>query len=213
MAPIHETDVAEERSARAQWEHYELWEKVVVRARRKRGLWIGATVLVFFGLSAVPIVLERLPHWRAIEASRVLAQEVSKMKREAAADQHAYRIRFAGQGSLSFRVEKSANCFEPSGAVVREGTLMASAHAEKFSLLSPTRGKEIGIPGLSETFCYDPLEGSSVEWSNQEQMAGFGIIPRQDIEVPGSAVNELTIRRDRLSVLLLNGQSAEISFE
>ena len=50
MVPIHDTDVAEERWSQAEWENYELWEKVELKLKRKKQLWILATFLVFLAL-------------------------------------------------------------------------------------------------------------------------------------------------------------------
>ena len=201
MVPIHDTDLAEERWSKAEWSNYELWEKIEVRLRRMRRLWIAATIVVFLMLSSVPIVMDRAPKWRALRFSRKLAQEINWLKREAGTEQRPYRIQFKKDGSLDYAIEKLQKCGDPSGVSVKNSSLNAGAGG--FVLLSAVRGSELGIPGLVDSFCYDPLQGSDAT-TKGEGLVGFGILP----------VNDLTAQRtDRLSVLLLRGQSAEISFD
>ncbi|MCM2321641.1 MAG: hypothetical protein NDJ90_00085 [Oligoflexia bacterium] len=201
MAPIYESDIAEERFARSEWNHYELWEKVEVRLRRHRRLWIAGTVVLFLVLSSVPTVVDQRPKWASLGAIRVLGQELNRLKREAALGHSAYRLRFAGEGSLDFTVEKTANCLATQGESVRTGTLRKSGIA--LSLLNEAQGAAIGVPGLKEGFCFDPLlgaEGSSAAGT----LGGFAIIPAKDLTEG---------RNDRLSVLLLNGPTGEVSVE
>ncbi len=198
MAPIHDTDVAEERWNQATWNQYELWEKVEHRARRKKRLWIAGTIGVFLLLSAVPILRDRWPKWASLGAARRLAREVNLMKREASVAHAAFRIRF--NGALEFQIEKSASCSE-GGAVVRKGSLREGDRG--YALIAPAAGEELGVPGLIESFCYDYLSGSEPVLKGRP-LVGFGIIP----------VNDLAEKRtDRVSMLLLGGPSAEPSFD
>ena len=43
MVPIYESDVAEERWSKSEWNHYELWEKVEQRVRRHPGAVEGGS--------------------------------------------------------------------------------------------------------------------------------------------------------------------------
>src|SRR5437868_6887859 len=110
MVPVHDTDIAAERWSKAEWQHYELWEKIEIRLRRRKWLWITATVSVFMGLSSIPIVLDRSPKWLTLRLSRKLAQEINWMKREAGIEQRAFRLRFVSGTTLSYVVETSAHC-------------------------------------------------------------------------------------------------------
>ncbi|MCM2276759.1 MAG: hypothetical protein NDJ89_01625 [Oligoflexia bacterium] len=197
MAPIYESDLAEERYAQTEWNHYELWEKVEVRLRRHRRLWIAGTVVLFLLLSSVPIVLDQRPKWATLGAVRGLGEELNRMKREAALDRAAFRLVFAGGGSLAYRVEKATSCEAGvAGAPVREGVLPGGS----LVLLEPRQGEALGLQGLLESFCYDPIVGSSLAQGTH----GFAVIPAGDLTVA---------RSDRLSVLVLGGASGEVSFE
>jgi hypothetical protein len=208
MVPIHDTDIGEERWDKAAWESYELWEKIELRLRRRKRLWIFGTVLLFIMLSAVPIVRDRLPKWTTETAARRLAQEVNRIKRDANIDRSAYRIRFNESGSLSYQVERVKSCAEAKGVVLRTEALLSKSKLGSYVLLTSQQGVEIGAPGLVQSFCYDYLAGSEGALNGQT-IIGFGIMPAQDL----SANNLTAPRMDRLSVLLLSGPLAEISFD
>lgn len=203
MAPIYDTDIAQSRWDKANWENYELWEKVAHRHRRNRRMWIIATAVVFVLLSSVPIILDRWDKWSTLAASRRLAEEINRLKRDAGLDHAAYRLRFAGDGKLEYTIEKAKSCSDPGAAVVRSGSLYGAQGLSKYVLVMPEAGSSVGIPGLLRDFCYDYLSGSDTVLKG-DAVAGFGIIPVKDL-----AEN----RQDRLSILLLDGPSAVPMFD
>jgi hypothetical protein len=214
MAPVHETDIASERWSKAEWSHYELWEKLELKLRRRKLIWISATVAVFLALSSVPIILDRAPKWTAMSISRRLAQVINGMKSEASLKHQAHRIRFAADGSLGYEIERVSSCsatqaeagakgmaMAKGSEVVRLGSLDPGGNREPFVLLSPEQAPAFQIPGIVSSFCYDPYAGAVTDGS---ALVGFGILSAKD----------LTERRpDRLSVLLIQGASAELSFD
>jgi hypothetical protein len=205
MVPIYESDVAEERWSKTEWNHYELWEKVEQRIRRHNRLWIAATVLVFLLLSSVPIVMDQYPRWTALAATRRLGQEIEHMKRDAAMAHVPFRLRFipSAESGVQFQVEKLEKCSQPVGTVVRTGSLVSAAQGMKFQFLTRQMGESLSIPGLLEDFCYDPLQGSDPAVRG-DSVAGFAIAPVKDLA---------DHRADRIAVLLLVGPSAELSFD
>jgi hypothetical protein len=203
MAPIYDTDVAKQRWEQGEWDHYELWEKVEHRLRRYRRIWIGSTVAVFIALSSVPIIMDRSWKWASLGASRHLAQEINRLKKEAGIDHAAYRIRFKGDGSLAYQIEKANSCSDPHTTVVRSGSLVPEEKLAGFTLLNHAHGQGASLPGLVEDLCYDYLSGSDTVLRG-DAVAGFGIVPAKDLAEQ---------RMDRLAILLVNGPSAEISFE
>jgi hypothetical protein len=205
MVPIYESDVADERWSKSEWNHYELWEKVEQRIRRHNRLWIVATALVFLGLSSVPIIMDRSPKWTTLAGLRNLGQEVNDLKREAGLRNKAYRIRFSGEGSLSYVVERTEHCTDaPSRATVeKRGSLVPEGKLAKYVLLTRARGESLKVPGLLEEFCYDPLNGSA-PFVAGESVSGFGVIPAADLA---------SGRMDRMSVLVVSGASGEVAFE
>lgn len=205
MAPIHDTDVAEERWMKSEWENFELWEKVEVRIRRKKRFWIFATVVVFLFLSAIPIMLDRLPKWRARRIARHLAIEINRIKIEAGLSRAAYRLKLVDEGNLKYIVEKVPSCASPQGQIIRSGFLAGgySRDPHSYTWIPQNRAQELGVPGMVNDFCYDYLLGNSAA-THDSSVIGFGFLP----------VNDLAVSRlDRLSILLLTGPSAEISFD
>jgi hypothetical protein len=206
MAPVHNTDLADERWSQAEWEHYELWESVEVRLRRRMWLCIALTAVVFIALSSVPIIIDRAPKWTALSLSRHLSQQVTSLKRETAELKQSLRIRFE-PGTLNYVVERAARCADSSSSSwtrVRQGSLASkTSHADGYALLSPEQGAALNLPGLAHSFCYDPLAGADTA-QKSGQLSGFGIVPVKDLAES---------RSDRVSLLLLRGSSAEMSFE
>lgn len=203
MVPLHDSDLANERWSQAEWENYELWEKVELRLQRKKRIWIAATVFVFILLSAVPITVDRWPKWTTRIVARHLAQEMNRIKREASIDRAAYRLKFNEDEKLAYTVEKVPNCNSSQGEVVRSGAFLDDSTKNKYVWLSTSKGSELGIPGLVGEFCYDYLLGSDAVFKG-DSITGIGIIP----------ANDLTLKRlDRLTLLIFSGPSAEISFD
>lgn len=209
MAPIYDSDVAEKRWSQAEWTQFEFWEKVEHRLRRNKRFWVISTGLIFLAISSIPVVMDQRPRWVSVATARVLAQEINQLKREASLEHLAFRIRFAAEGGLDYFVERSESCQSSRWVAVRQGSLLSklskllTGAAGSFVLLSPEVAEKAEIPGLVTEFCYDPLQGSAPSLQGQNQV-GFGIAPANDLA---------TERFDRLSVLLISGSSAELSFD
>jgi hypothetical protein len=210
MVPIHDTDVGSERWAQEEWENYELWEKVEVRLRRQKRLWIFATALVFVVLSGIPIVIDRWPKWSSRVVLRHLVQEMSKMKREAGVLRGALRLRFLDSDQLTYQIEKVSDCqTSRPGEVMNSGRLGSVSGSglgpdqTHFVLVDSKRGDELGVPGLQAEFCYDHLTGFGAA-SEGKEVVGFGVISSSDL---------IQKRLDRMSILLLSGPSAEVSID
>ncbi|MBU6374454.1 MAG: hypothetical protein KGQ59_00505, partial [Bdellovibrionales bacterium] len=70
----------------------------------------------------------------------------------------------------------------------------------ELSWIASHRAQEMGVPGVLEDFCYDPVHGSQ-QTPRSQDFAAFMISPVKNLSP------------DRISSVLLNGPSAEISFE
>jgi hypothetical protein len=203
MVPIPESDLGQGGWSKVEWENYELWEKIEVRLRRKKRLWIFATVVTFFALSAVPMAMDRWPKWMTRSIARALGQEVNRVKREACIAHAPYRIRLTDESNLNYVVEKVTACDRSSGELIRTGVLATGDWVKHYVWLSVSKSNTLGIPGLVSQFCYDPLTGSDL-YKIGEPLAGFAISP----------VSDLTEKRlDRTTVLLVSGPFSEISFD
>lgn len=200
MVPIHESDLAENRWKEAQWNYYELWEKVEQRFRRKRTLLVFAVVLVFLALSSIPIVKDRAPKWTGFAAARRLASELDRAKLRAAQIGRAVKLEvFAVADGLAYRTSLVEHCgAAESVEVLREGPLLRASGDEVFTLLEGAAADRLGLKTMQNQFCYSPL--------SQENLseATFGILPAKDLTED---------RLDRLSIVRIAGSSADISFD
>ena len=215
MTPLHEGDLAEERWLQSEWGTYELWEKQELRLKRRQRIWIITTGIIFLILSSIPILIDRWPKWFAVSVARVMAQEINRLKKDAIVNRAAFRLELTESLGLGYRVRKVANCGGTKsesysdqelnlgdGQIVRTGYFVEESLRAKYAWLTPEQGEALNIPGLVQEICYDDLLGNSAA-ARGVPVIGIGIIP----------ANDLTEKRlDRISVLLLSGPSAEISF-
>lgn len=197
MAPVHDTDLSENRWDREEWRSFELWEKVEQRLRKRKRIWIAATLVGYVLLCSLPVFSEMVPKWNTLSLVRELADALNDVKVTAALQQKTLRLKFAGAGRLDYVVEVLESCQQEAGQVLRSGRL--EDPDARFHLLDPKMGAELGVPGLVTEYCYDPLEGSG-----KEDLRGFAVIPVKDLTEP---------RIDRLSLLTINGKNGEISFD
>lgn len=205
MVPIHQSDVAEERWNKAEWENYELWERVEVRLKRQKQFWVFGTLFLSLCLSAVPIAMDRWPKWKTRSYARLLAQELNQVKRDAGIEHAPFRMSVSDVHPLELIVERVSACSDAHGEVIRTISLGqdSSQTGQAFAFLSANEGSVMGIPGIVKSFCYDHLMGSDAAVKG-EGLVGFGIIPAQDIAGQ---------RIDRATLLLLSGPSAEMMFD
>lgn len=199
MAPIYETDLIGERTSPEEWRNFELWEVIEQRQKRNRRLWFIATAIVSLVLLSVPTVMENRSRWSALKISRLLAEKINSMKRLAAVNRTPYRISFEASKSSHYKIEKLVRCADSQGLLV-EGP--APLQEEEYALLSPEKGKELGVPGLLTSFCYDPVIGSPE--IKEDAVSGFAIGAANDLEQQ---------KYDAVSIVLLKGPLAEISFK
>ena len=207
MVPIYDTDVAEERWSKAEWEQYELWEKVELRLKRRKRLWVLGTFLLFLTLFSLPIIAEQRPKRASLYATRRIAQEINRMKVEAGLNRSAYRLQFLTPSS--YEIVRLNSCAERAGQVVRSGSFSECSEIP-LKLLDMNSRETEGLPGLVREFCYDPISGS--EPANRgENVVGFAVQPEQAARMTENGAPEGAL--SSTSLLLLSGSSAEISFE
>jgi hypothetical protein len=205
LAPIHDTDLAEERYHQASWENFELWEKIEQRQRKRRRLLILFTFVLFLVLAAVPPLKDRLPKWKSLAAARKLGEIVSKLKKDASIEKMAYRIRVSDSDArhLAYSIEKANTCTDTQWTSVSAGTLLSEKDSPQFMTLTTAQGVQNDIPGLTQEFCYDAHQGSNSA-SDEESIQAVGFVPVQDLSEN---------RKDRISLLAITGKSGVLSFE
>lgn len=202
MAPIYDSDLSEQRWAQEEWKTYELWDKTEKRHRNKRRRWIMVTAALFVLLSSVPVVLDSFPKWTTLWMVRRIAVVINDAKRHAVIEHKAFRVVLLDNAKMGIRIEVGPSCKGSHWEVVSEKPLLNSDSAKDYLLIKPSMATDLGIPGLVDSYCYDSLKGSS----NTE--SGPGIVA-----IAAIPAKDLTERRlDRLSILVLKGDEAEISF-
>ena len=173
--PIHETDLEENRFRSDEWKYYELWEKVEVRLRRRKALWMFLVVVIFLAISSVPVFLDQAPRWRGKAALRELADQINQIKVEVIAEQKPIRLSFEGN---HYKVELVPSCESMEiGTVLREGELLTPMTSQELVRLSREEGAQLGIGVLADQFCYHPTQGFM---GFQAGAFAFGIIPKSD---------------------------------
>jgi len=202
MVPIHESDVAENRWKDDEWRQFELWERIELRLRRKK-IWIVlAVAFVFVAILAVPIIQDRLPKWRALNAMRVLAVRANQMKVDAAALGVPLRLRIENSAEgPQYLIERVERCNSASTARAWGGGSVFD-HPEigsEFVVFEPKDAAKLGLERVTTDVCYDPtgLEAS-------ERIQALGILSAKDLT---------SGRLDRASFLNFSGLFAEIDFD
>lgn len=202
MAPVHDTDLdsEEERTRGAdwsqeEWKDYELWEKIAVRAKRRKRLLMLLTAALFLVLLAIPVWRERSPLWRANQAATRLAREISLAKKDAALTGLAVRLtlepaKTGEPAGLWLRKDRLASCADKP--VSTETIAIREASAE-LQWLPADRALEWSVPTVITTLCYDPLSGADTG-------GNFAIIPVKDLAAG---------RADRVAVLQVSGAGAD----
>jgi hypothetical protein len=206
MAPIHESDLAEKRWHDAEWKNFELWEKIEIRIKRARLLWILGTGFLFLFLASIPILMDRGPRWKALRATRMMAQLCNQTKRMSIESGKAVRLRLMEGAGLRFAFEESDKCDAPSESWILRGegrVLKGDRESAFLSVLSPAQGQELGVPGLTLSFCYDSLVGAAAQ-TQPGALEGIAVIPVADLEEK---------RSDRVAVLLVSESVGELTFE
>ncbi|MBL7715011.1 MAG: hypothetical protein JNL01_06045 [Bdellovibrionales bacterium] len=204
MDPILESDLGTERWAKAEWRTFELWERIEARLKRRKRIIIGSAVVVFFMLSSIPVVQDRLPAWRSRMAARDLAREISRAQVLAGISFSAIRLRFTDRKRMTFEVTGHTDCrHTESGFPIRAGILKSRSELQ---ILSKDQQGNFGLAQLVDEFCFQSREGVSFAKATDPnvQALGFAVLPAADVDA---------MRSDRLSLLVLSGPSAEISYE
>jgi len=202
LVPIHESDLAENRWKDDEWRQFELWERIELRLRKKRGWIILGACFIFISILAAPVISDRLPKWRALHAMRALAVHANQMKVDAASLGVPLRLRIenSAEGPL-YLIERVDRCDSPSQIKVWGGGTIFSepSRGSQFSIFDPKDAGSEGLERVTTAVCYDPL---SVEEAKPVQALGI------------LTVKDLAERRlDRIAFLNFSGLFAEIDFD
>ena len=194
--PIHESDQAENRWNQAEWNTYELWEKLEIKQRRKRRWILGSACVVFLMISAVPVVREWTPRWQTLRAARLMAQELGMIKLEAVQLQSSIRIRRTGD--QSWAVESAPDCSSPSFTPIRTAEL----RVPEVRWLSTEEASRSSL-NTQDSYCFSPFARES-EATTEAPRAHFAFASNQDAPL---------VRTDRIAVVSISSWDAVARFE
>jgi hypothetical protein len=178
-----------------EWRNFELYEKVRVREHRKRFWIITLAVLLFFTLCAVPVVDERLPKWKTLDAARSILIRLEKMKTRSIQEKKPIRVSFRESGELV--MELVADCKSQTAIQVIEKEIW-SKDPENFKVLSRSELDHFKLKVGSDEICFDPVFGLD----GVKNQIVLVVVPVKDLSAE---------RLDRASYVILEGESAKIS--
>ena len=183
-----------------QYLEVELYEKILVRERRRNGILITLTFLLFMFLSGIPVYKERFPKWQSLQAARKIAVAIEKLKTESIQLKKPLQLSLLENGQM--KVEQLSSCSAAIGSTpVAEGLLYEKiwTHAQNdMALMNEVESKKFNMNFVVQRICFDPVEGLSA-----------ARMKRVIVVVP---VNDLAESRlDRASYVEIESSSAKIS--
>ena len=105
-----------------QYLEVELYEKIVVRERRRKAVFITLTFTIFLFLCGIPVYNERFPKWESLKAARKIAVEIEKLKTESLQLKKPLLLSILETGQL--RVEQVSHCSSASAEVPKSEGLL-----------------------------------------------------------------------------------------
>lgn len=183
------------------WKHYELYEKVRIRERRKKIFWITLALACFSALASIPVVQTQLPKWKTYAQIRVLAIKVEKLKTQVIQNKQAMRLEFKEHGLVEF--QEVSQCTKAAKVLRVTETFSWKVNQGQDSelvLLSPEQAEAYRLDGVYPDFCFDPIRG-------------LGLVKQLFVVVPAKDLTDLKMKEknsqlSRASFLLLQGDDA-----
>ena len=132
MAPLHDSDLPENRWKDSEWKHFVLWEKLELQIR-KRKRWIVALVLLAgLAILSVPTLQDRYPKWHGVTLVRRFAVEVHRLELESARIRKPVLIQLIKENdAILILAEAVSSCSDYSSRVeVRRTTLAPAPEGE-----------------------------------------------------------------------------------
>jgi hypothetical protein len=178
-----------------EWRNFELYEKTRIRDQRRRFWTLAFAGFLFLALCSVPVVEDRFPKWKTLDAAREISLELEHLKTRAIQEKKAMRMTFGDSGL--FRIEQVSDC--SGGRVERlEREAPWSSHEGELKVLSKEELSRFALAQGAAQICFDPVFGLP-EVKNRAVLV---IAPVKDLAEE---------RLDRASYVILEGESAKIS--
>jgi len=183
-----------------QYLEVELYEKIMVRERRRKVLLITAALILFLFLCGIPVYNERFPKWESLSAARKIGVEIEELKTESLHLKKPLLLSLLETGQM--RVEQVAHCGASASDVpVVEGLLHESSWTNSQSdiaLMNDLEAKKTNLKFAVQQICFDPVSGLSFS-KNKKVIV---LVPVKDLAES---------RLDRASYVEIETASARIS--
>lgn len=178
----------------------ELYEKNLVRERRKKLILISLAFTVFLFLCGMPVFNERLPKWESLKAARKIAVEIEKLKTESLQLKKPLLLSVLDNGQV--KVEEVGNCGVGSGESFAIKEKLHEVNwmdpADEIGLLNQVDAKKLNLNFAVQQICFDPVSGVS----SPKVKKVFVVAPVKDLAES---------RLDRASYIEIDSTSARIS--
>ena len=183
-----------------QYLEVELYEKIVVRERRRKAILISLASMIFLFLCAIPVYNERFPKWESLKAARNIAVEIQRIKTESLNLKKPLLLSVLENGMI--KVERVSSCnIAPGQTPIAEEQLYEKNWInsnEAITLLSETDAKKLKFNLSVHQICFDPVTGVN----SPKFKKVFVIVPVKDLAES---------RLDRASYVEVESSFARIS--
>ena len=154
-----------------QYLEVELYEKIVVRERRRKAVLITLAFCIFSFLCAMPVYSERKPKWESLSAAKNIAIEIEKLKTESLHLMKPLQLTVLDNGQL--KVERVLACNVSKGEVRKVEELL---HEENW-INSNNEIALLDANWAGRQICFDPVSGMN----SPQVKKVFVLVPVKDL--------------------------------
>jgi hypothetical protein len=205
MAPLHDSDIPENRWKDSEWKYFVLWEKLEHQIQKRKRWIVGFTVLLGLGILSIPTIQSRYSKWLGLSIMRRFAVEVHRAEMESSRQRTSILVQLMkDSGAIWILSEAVGSCYDfTERREISRVQLSTPAQGRRFDVLTEGLAMNLSLQNLSQQFCYDPEKGQVMKSSNAPFTA-LGLIPVKDLSEK---------RLDRVTILRVTGPQASLSFE
>jgi len=195
--PIYESDNQQTRWQENESRFYEIWDQEEEKTKKRKKTTVFIFLIIALIISSVSVSIDRWYKWQSLNVIRKLANELNTLKTKAALTHKAYRLEIDDAKNLSYKIFEANHCDSDNFSVLEEKKF----ENKDYIFISPQDADKAKLKGIVQSYCFDPSVG--VNFNHQSNYAvGFGVINVKDMTEG---------RFDRLSILIIEGNSAEMT--
>lgn len=183
-----------------QYLEVELYEKIMVRERRRKAILISMAFILFLFLCGIPVYNERFPKWESLKAAREIAVEIESLKTESLHLKKPLQLSVLENGQ--FKIEIVSHCKSSSSDEITAEQVPADKSwkdsSTEVALLGEADAKKLNLNSTVREICFDPVYGMNFP----KMKKVFVLVPVKDLAES---------RLDRASYIEVETTSARIS--